>query len=245
MTTLLYHLKVKEPIFGKDLLQEVPYLEKKFNILEAKARVKNFNSMNDPRIFKMHTTWDEIPVPPNVKAKIIALSRDPRDVPYSMYAMENPDTTFEDYVENEWLHNTFYIEHLRSFWPRRNDDNLLWLTFEMMKATPVETANKIVEFLGWKATNEEVERAVELSSFDSMKEKKSSFLNSKLFHGDFVREGGVGKNCARLSNEMEQKILDHIRSNVSPEALEFVLSEDVTKNSRLFRERGETGVEQA
>ena len=42
-------------------------------------------ALDDPRIIKMHVVWEEIPRPAGSKARVITITRDPRDVPYSMF----------------------------------------------------------------------------------------------------------------------------------------------------------------
>ncbi|MCO4747479.1 MAG: sulfotransferase domain-containing protein [Proteobacteria bacterium] len=246
LTTLLYHLKTEglSPDFGGvGLLGRVPWLEhpKDFASQEpypVASRLAQIEAMEDPRVFKMHVLWEEVPRPPGSQAKVLTITRDPRDVPYSMYRhlcalREGPFTEsgpppFEVYFE-QWLERGYYFEHTVSFWAQRNDPDLLWLRYEDLIADLAGAAGQIVDFLGWDCSQESIDRAVPLATFGHMhKTERSTLLKGQTSFADgthFVREGGVGKNRARLSAEMEQRILDRARETFEPDCFAWVVAQ--------------------
>jgi len=183
-------------------------------VYDPEQRVKDLSAMEDPRVFKMHVERHVVPRPEGHDSKIIVITRDPRDVPYSFYqhlmAMEDGeevrifipkglDTTFEEFFYLFLDKHFFYIPYLKSFWPHRDDPNLLWLRFEDMKKDTRACADKIVSFLQWDVSSEVIDEAVQLSEFEHMqKVERTVLLPSKrcLFrrNSSFIREGSVGKN---------------------------------------------------
>lgn len=245
LTTLLYHLKTKGKSLdygGNGIMGAIPWLELPFNITEGdfepykiNERVEVFESIENPRIFKMHVRWNKVPVTAESKAKIITITRDPRDLPYSMYNHLNgmkqspiEPMPFEQYFEG-WLERMNIIPWMHSFWPHRNDPNLLWLRYEDMKLDIEGTARKILNFTGWEVSDEELEKAIDLSSFGHMKKNERNLIKkgNTAFREDFsfIREGKVGKNRAMLTEDMEKRMMEKIRSELPEEAVEWLLSD--------------------
>ena len=85
------------------------------------------------------------------------------------------------------MNNPSYWEFLVSWWPHRNDPNLLWLWYEDMKVDHKEVVAKVAKFIGFdlkqKTTpggeegEEEglIEMATRMSTFDFMKEHEKHF----------------------------------------------------------------------
>ncbi|CAK8681124.1 unnamed protein product [Clavelina lepadiformis] len=84
--------------------------------------------------------------------------------------------------EGEW-----YPDHILSYYPYRNDDNVLFVVFENLKTNTKEEIGRIAEFLGVQRTEEEINHIVQLSSFKSMKESAARFYEEL----KFFREGEV------------------------------------------------------
>ncbi len=245
LQTLLYHLKTggQSPDFGGLGLGGVsPWLELPgdFGLTEPvdrDARLAKLEALDDPRIFKMHVVWDEIPRPQGCKAKIVTITRDPREVPYSMFshlqAMNHkegnaPPPTFDAYFE-KWMEFGFYFKFVSGFWPHRNDPDVLWLRYEDMHTDLRLQTKRILTFLGWDISKADIDRVLPLVDFSHMqKNEKKSFIGTKgdvwKKDGKFFREGGVGKNSARLSAAQVQRILDRARADLGDDCCNFVLS---------------------
>lgn len=247
LCALLYHLKTRGrcPDFeGKGLMRVVPWLEipwdpasKDSPPFDLDERLAELEAMGDPRIFKMHVVWEEIPRSQRSASKVITITRDPRDVPYSMYChlealqsgpFGDSPPPFEEYFET-WMEFGFYFRFVESFWPHRDDPGVLWLRYEDLTEDLAREAQKIVEFLGWDVSAGDLERALPLVSFDRMrrKERTAALPGSTSFRSDrrFFREGGVGKNREKLSPEMEARIVDRIRHSFAPECADFLLAQ--------------------
>lgn len=245
LTTVLYHLKTRgqDPDYGgQGLMRHVPWLEIPFDPVnnqpyDVDARLAEIAASPDPRIFKMHVIWEEIPRPPGSRSKVITVSRDPRDVPYSMYShlagmkvgpFADGAPTFEAYFEQWWAFG-YYYKFIHSFWPHRDDPDLLWLRFEDMKADLAGEARKITDFLGWERSDAEVAHAAALSQFDRMQTHEATHFGGRepFKHGRFFREGAVGKNRAMLTGDMERRIVERARQEFEPACFEWVMSQGV------------------
>lgn len=247
LQSLLFHLKTRgrEPDFrGLGLGGVSPWLEipRDFatggGTMDRDARLAEFSALDDPRVFKMHVVWEEIPRPPNSRAKVITITRDPREVPFSMFSHLHgmklgedmaPPENFDSYFET-WMSFGFYFTFVRSFWPHRHDTDVLWLRYEDMHLDLRAQVRRIVEFLGWRLDAEDVERVLPLVDFARMRatEKSEIFRDRSPWKetGQFFREGAVGKNRARLNAEHERRIVERTHADLGPECARFVLSLD-------------------
>jgi hypothetical protein len=248
LQTLLYHLKTRglKPGFeGKGLMGVSPWLELPGSFMggdlvipDRQERLGAVEAMEDPRVFKMHVVWDEVPRPAKSKAKVITITRDPRDLPYSMFchlqSMKRPEgggpsPDFNVYFES-WMERGFFFEFMKSFWPHRDEEDVLILRYEELHANLREQCKHILRFLEWDRSDEEIDRVLPLVDFQRMgaTEKTDIIKNQKVWKEDknFFREGGVGKNRARLSPEQEARIVERTKAELGEECASFVLSQD-------------------
>lgn len=244
LQTLLFHLKTKgrEPdLGGKGLGGVSPWLELPTDVgfaIQAQTReerLAELEAVDDPRVFKMHVVWDEIPRPPGSKSRVLTITRDPRDVPYSMFShlkamnvAEPPPDEFDAYFE-QWLERGLYFEMVRSYWEHRDDPAFLWLRYEDMQEDLEREARRLIDFLGWDVSDEDLARVLPLVDFGHMRqtEKSAIFVNRSARwkeDGRFFREGGVGKNRARLSPDQERRLLERMRAELPPECCDLVLA---------------------
>jgi len=246
LQALLYHLKTRglSPDYeGIGLLGVTPWLELPWDSrLQKKTsgreeRLADIEKLSDPRIFKLHVIWDEVPRPATSKARVITITRDPREVPYSLFchmqALEFPDgkgpTTDFDLFFDGWLERGLYFQLVKSYWEHKDDPDFLWLRYEDMKADLHGHAKRLVEFLGWDLTPSDIERALPLVQLAHMqKAERKEILpgkNGVWKEGKrFFREGAVGKNRAHLSEEQEARILETARRELGEECYDFVVS---------------------
>lgn len=247
LQTLLFHLKTRgrEPSFrGVGLHGVSPWLEIPSSFAGGAAwsthdeRLAQLESIDDPRVFKMHVVWDEIPRPAGSRARVVTISRDPREVPYSMFshlhAMQHrdgpgPTADFDQYFEG-WMDFGFYFKFAASFWPHRNDPDVLWLRYDDMKRDLRAQTERVVDFLGWDVAQEDIDRVLPLVDFQHMRAQEKTEIFGKNVasrwkeDGHFFREGGVGKNRARLGADQERRILERMRADLPPECCEFLLT---------------------
>ncbi len=240
LCALLHHLRTKgrDPGYGGEgLMQKVPWLELPidpvtFEPLDVDERLAELESLESPRVFKMHVVWQELPRPPGSRAKVITITRDPRDVPWSLYQhmlalkktrVTEPPESFESFFE-VWFERDFYGRWLASFWPHRDDEDVLWLRYEDMKADTVGEARRIVAHLGWQCTDDELRQAVENASLRKMKadEESGTLEFKKAFDKPFVRQGEIGENRKHLTPDMERRIVHRFRDNFTQQCCDFL-----------------------
>ena len=103
----------------------------------------------------------------------------------------------EHYINGQTLHNSWF-DHVRPWWEHRNDDNILFITYESMKADLAGAVRRIAGFIGvTDLTEEEVQSIVHQSSFESMKgDSKTNMMwnasKRKEAEQPFMRKGIVG-----------------------------------------------------
>lgn len=243
LTTFLFHVKTrcKQPdLGGKGIIGAIPWLEipcnfpeGSFQPFDVQDRINHFESYENPRVFKMHVRWNKIE-PFCSKAKVITITRDPRDLPYSwfnhmsiMKGIEIPP--WEIFVE-DWIDKMPLIPWMKSFWPHRNDENVLWLRYEDLKLDMEGTARKILDFTGWECTDEELQTAIELSSFSHMqKNERKHFIHEDrtIFRpgSTFIRDGKVGSNRQKLTEGMTERIMEKLRKELPEDAIEWLVSD--------------------
>lgn len=244
LQVILFHLKTggNEPSFcGKGLPSVSPWLEwpPKFGTDEYDrgARLEELRALDDPRILKMHVVWEEIPRLTGSGAKVVTITRDPRDIPYSMFAHLHamkksfPDLPdhFDDYFER-WMEFGFYYKFVNSFWPHYHDEDVLWLRYEDLKMNLSGEILKILSFLEWNASNEMLDRVLPLVDIDHMRRREKTIIfrsaDDNWKEGQyFFREGGVGKNRAQLSADQERRIVERARQEFPKACFNWVMSQ--------------------
>lgn len=134
----------------------------------------------DKRLYKTHFSYERVPK----HAKYIFVVRDPKDVLPSFYHffegfMFEPGTvSLEQFFHEFFLQGTKsgrYWEHLLSWWPHKDSENTLFLTFEKLKQDLAGSVAKVADFLEVELTDEVMAKVVEQSSFQFMNAHNSQF----------------------------------------------------------------------
>ncbi|GBM84446.1 Sulfotransferase family cytosolic 1B member 1 [Araneus ventricosus] len=155
---------------------ETPFLE----MTGAKAG----EDLKRPGAIKMHLPFYKTPWSP--KAKYIYIARNPKDCCVSFYhftesmpAYRFEDGEFDDFFElfiNGETDFGEYFDTTLSWWERRNEPNVFFITYEQLKKDTKSYVLKIAEFLGteYKEKLEKDEKmlqdVIHHSSFAFMKE---------------------------------------------------------------------------
>jgi hypothetical protein len=187
LLALMYHLKTRglDPdMDGKSAFAHMPWLEMPFDMAgdrkpyEQTARLAELEALTSPRVFKMHVLYEEIPRPAGSRSRVVTITRDLRELPYSMYShllgmkfLKPEQTDFDAYFER-WMDFGYAFKVVRSMWPHRNEPHLLWLRYGDLKADLRGEARKLCDFLGWPLTDAELDRVLPLVSLGSMQEKE-------------------------------------------------------------------------
>ena len=191
---------------GVELQQSVPWAEANSdkNILKV-----DLSSMPKPRAFKSHMTYETMPCgrPDKTPCKYIFVIRNPKDTAVSFYyhirrlglkrdANLEWDLYFRNFIYGNFEFGDFF-DHALSWWPHRNDENVLFLRFEEMKKDPRLAVTRIAKFIEADVSDEVIDKVVAETSFDAMKKDKTanySYTDSFATPGatPFMRKGVVG-----------------------------------------------------
>ncbi len=171
-----------------------------------------------PRVLKSHETFD-----PRYK-RVIYVVRDPRDVAVSLYHWEVKRRVLEDGYPMDRFGRPFMageFEGTAGSWgenvaswlaTRSNGNRFLLLRYEDILAQPERQLRRIALFLGINSSDEQLARAIELSSADRMRtlEKKDShiWIGTRKTRQDkpFVRSATPGTWRSELPTDLVQEI---------------------------------------
>jgi hypothetical protein len=200
-----------------DISRVVPWIETSGSLgidLDAEQKAS-------PRAFKSHLAWGEIPQ----GGRYIVVIRDPKDALYSLYRFmegwffEPGSISLDDFAREFFIKDRGYWKHLGSWWPRKDDDDVLLMAFEHMKLDLSATIRRVADFIGIKL-NDELRRTTEeqaslkfmqqhLNRFDDRLMREMSERVASLPAGSDsakVRVGSVGEHVQHLSDNIAAEI---------------------------------------
>jgi len=201
---------------------------------DAKVRQTSLDAiqnMKSPRFIKTHLHVGLLPKEIDTKKpKIVFVARNPKDQCVSMYHHKvliggykgTMDEYIEEYLLDYYLCGPFW-PHVREFWNRRNDPNVLFIKYEDMKKDLRSVVLKTAEFLGKTMSDTQLEKLLNHLSFESMKSNPA--VNNDEAIGNlnqllgiqkkthFIRKGKVDSWKEELSAESVKKLDDWIAKN--------------------------------
>uniref|UniRef100_A0ACB8GC89 Uncharacterized protein n=2 Tax=Sphaerodactylus townsendi TaxID=933632 RepID=A0ACB8GC89_9SAUR len=199
--SLIHHEGHRDGTEDTDLIDRVPWLE--YNIHDM-----DYISRPSPRLFASHLPYYLVPNGlRNRRAKVIYVSRNPKDVLVSYYhfskmsVMLETTEKFDDFMERFLAGEvlaSFWLDHVEGWYAHKDDFNILFLTYEEMKKDLRNSVLKICSFLGKKLTEKELQTVVDMATFDKMRlDPRSNYENvpaDLLDHdkGRFLRKGTIG-----------------------------------------------------
>eukprot|EP00457_Paulinella_chromatophora_P011084 gb/GEZN01011209.1/.p1 GENE.gb/GEZN01011209.1/~~gb/GEZN01011209.1/.p1 ORF type:complete len:345 (-),score=22.12 gb/GEZN01011209.1/:74-1108(-) len=265
LQNILFNLKHKgQKSVGTSLFDESPWLEfpidatnttrtGSLQLFTHHQALEVLAKLSNPRIFKMHVEYDNIPFnPQGEKCKVITITRDPRDVSYSMYkhirasSIElkfslwfklltklglmpdfKEDKGFERYFYDMFLtrwNNLFSIP--KSFWPHRHEAHVLWLRYEDLQGDLRGQLKRIVDFLEWDWCDEQViDAVIPLVSIEHLQSQENVMFGEMFSKGKFFREGKVGKNRQHLTKDMESKLIAMCKREWPADLVDFMFAQ--------------------
>jgi hypothetical protein len=174
-----------------------------------------------PRAFKSHLGWGEIPP----GGRYIMAIRDPKDALYSLYRFiegwffEPGSISLDDFAREFFIKDRGYWKHLGSWWPRRDDDDVLLMAFEHMKIDLPGTIERVADFIDIKLDDELQRITEERSSLKFMQEHSDRFDDrlmremservASLPAGSDsakVRVGSIGEHAQHLSDNIAAEL---------------------------------------
>jgi hypothetical protein len=181
-------------------------------------------ALPSPRILRTHLLYHQLRPPKD--SKVIFVTRNAGDSFVSLYNHEcmHAAMRFDFAVffkalvrgKNPWS------MHLRSWWPHRNDPNVLHVRYEDLTRNLEGELRRIAAFCGIPIEESRMGEILEKCSFGYMKQHhykfdfRLSFFDQSAFHGGFIRKGGVGNARQQLSAE-QQALLDQMVTKLRQE----------------------------
>ena len=186
MQQILHQLRSGGDMSFDEISDVVPYIEHAYDVeinLDAEQQYQ-------PRCYKSHKWYPDCPK----GAKYIAICREPCATFFSFFNFYNGwffergqvslHEFIEDYllidmsVPKSKLQLASYFVHLLSWWKHRNDPNVLFLFFEDMKDDLESAIRTVAAFIGIN-DEERIKQAVEMSSFEFMKQNERKFCEAR------------------------------------------------------------------
>ena len=176
MQQIVHGLRTGGDMNFDEITEVVPWLELAHDLgldLEAPQRA-------EPRAFKTHFDWNSTPR----GGRYIFVVRDPADSLVSFFhffsgwVFETGSVSIEDFALEYVLQGSRsgrYWDHLVSWWPKRLDEDTLWLCFEDIAADLPTATARVATFLGLDPRHPNVEIATRQASIDFMRENGSRF----------------------------------------------------------------------
>jgi hypothetical protein len=166
------------------------------------------------------------------KGKIVSLHRNPLDIIVSRYFYsweyradkENPYTSPLDVIDivlDKFIVHYNFIKNLSS-----KKDNILRLSYEMMKIDPFITFNIVLNWLNIPLDSKKLSKAIEFSDIKNVRLEEK--VNGKAIHspdgykGYFTRSGQIGQWKAYFSQENLEYVVNKLKDN-DIDIKEFIL----------------------
>ncbi len=208
--------KISDAVPWLEATPSIPINDKNF---DAFCPTVSPDNMPRPRAFKTHFPYHLLPCgsPDKTLSKYIYIARNPKDVVVSLYCMlktYSPDMEwdgfFDAYVEGKIYYGS-YVDHLLSWWPHRNDKNVLFLKYEDMKKNLKHSITQIASFIGKELPDDMISEISDSASFEKMKKDSTTNYSWDKVHDKdgepmFLRKGIVGDWKNFLSAEQSAKM---------------------------------------
>ena len=178
------------------------------------------------RVIKTHFAFDRVPY--SKDARYIALVRDPKDAIVSGYhfvrslfmgpMMPSVQHWAELFMTDDAPSGP-WAAHVDSYWRRRSEPNVLFLTYEQMRADPRAAIETMSGFMGLDLSAQELDVVQDRSSFKSMKRDEAKFSAGQIVpwsspEGSLIRRGAGGGSGELLSPALRRRLDDHFRAEL-------------------------------
>lgn len=224
MQMILYQLTTDGNMDMAHIAEHCPWFE------HSMHSAQGFENLPAPRIFKTHLSYRNIPKGPG---RYICVARDGRDVAVSYYNLyrnyNGYKGAFADFFEqfmNGKVHYGSWFKHVEGWSKRRNDLNVLFLTYEELTRDLEGSTRRIAAFCHLEISPEKLPVIVERCSFAFMKQHESKFdpalemlWESGTQLNSFLRAGQTGEGARELTPEQQVRYGHAFRVLLGPTGL--------------------------
>ena len=214
---IVHCLRTRGDMDFDDISRVVPWIETSPALgIDLDAEQK-FN----PRAFKSHLAWGEIPQ----GGRYIVVVRDPKDALFSLYKfmegwfVEPGSIPLDDFAREFFINDRDYWKHLSSWWPRRDDQDVLLMAFEHMKLDLSGTIERVADFIDIQLDDELRKITEHHASLKFMQKHKDRFDDRLMREmservaflpadsdSSKVRTGKVGEHSQHLGDELSAEM---------------------------------------
>ncbi|XP_018021631.1 luciferin sulfotransferase isoform X2 [Hyalella azteca] len=182
----------------------------------------------DRRALKTHLPFSLLSPELLRTSKVVYVTRDPRDVAVSFYHHHKIilshgfsgtiDEFIDDFIEDKVLYSPFW-SHVREAWEKRDEPNLLIITYEELKSDLPAVILRIASFLDVSVSDAQLETLTKHLHIDSMRcnpainPDHDPIVKIDPHEGGFVRKGAVGGWRSSLSETSQAKLEAWMRRN--------------------------------
>ncbi|KAK3541657.1 hypothetical protein QTP86_034662 [Hemibagrus guttatus] len=210
--------------------------------LEESRAAEIADKLNAPRAFVSHMPYHLMPSSFfSSKAKVIYVSRNPKDVLVStfhfhqMASFLHDPLTFEEFADQFLAGNVFFgkwTDHVKSWRHTDVGDRILYITYEEMIQDLLGSLERMLLFLGKSLSKDALHRVTEHCEFKTMKQNKMSnyslvpeaIMDNK--KSAFLRKGIVGDWKNYFSPELELKFNTAISEELKGTDITFPWDEE-------------------
>ena len=220
---IVHTLRTRGDMDFDDSSRVVPWLE----VSAALGIDLNAEQKANPRAFKSHLAWDDMPR----GGKYINVVREPAAAAISMFRfqegwfLEPGAMTADEFVMGTFVASRAYFQHLKSWWARRNDADVLFLVYEEMLADPAAAIQQIASFMGIDLDAELLALTLRHTSREFMLQHQDKFDDSMLRQlSEDVADLPRGSASAKVTSGSSTSLL----SDNTLEAIALVWQEEIT-----------------
>ena len=174
---IMHQLRSGGDMTFADIDDVIPWIEIAYDLEQDLDEEHKYQ----PRCFKSHASYENCPK----GGKYILVYREPCATIYSFFKFlqgkyfNHGEVTLDEFVKCRISMESNYFAHLLSWWPKRNDPNVLFLLYEDMLEDLEGAVRAVASFMNID-DEASITNAVKMSTFDFMKQNQDKFATSRI-----------------------------------------------------------------